>query len=44
MHVVRTLLNIDSFYVGSKALRTPDKQFKKFCLQIGVLAAAFSKD
>lgn len=44
MHVVRTLLDMDSFYVGSEAPRTPDEQFKKFCLQIGVSAAAFSKD
>ncbi|KAG8410934.1 hypothetical protein J3458_016499 [Metarhizium acridum] len=44
MDVVKALLDTDSFYVGSETPRTPDEQFKKFCLQIGVSAAALSKD
>jgi hypothetical protein len=44
MDVMKALFDTESFYVGGEPPKTPDEQFKKFCLQMGVSAAAFSKD
>lgn len=43
MDVVLTSLGEDSFYVGGELPKNPQGYFKKFCLQMGTTAAAFTK-
>ncbi|KAI1808824.1 hypothetical protein F4811DRAFT_548401 [Daldinia bambusicola] len=42
MDLVRTVLGDSKFFVGDTP-KTPDECFKKFCLQMGTTAAAFTK-
>ncbi|KAK6950618.1 hypothetical protein Daesc_007142 [Daldinia eschscholtzii] len=42
MDLVRTILGDSKFFVGDTP-KTPDEHFKKFCLQMGTTAAAFTK-
>ncbi|KAI7774884.1 hypothetical protein LA080_007709 [Diaporthe eres] len=42
MSVVLTLLSEDSFYVGAELPKNPQDYFKKFCLQMGTTASAFT--
>lgn len=42
MDIVRTLLGSESFFAGGQEPRTLADQFKKYCLQMGVSAAALS--
>ncbi|KAM3504405.1 hypothetical protein MY10362_003566 [Beauveria mimosiformis] len=43
MDFVKVILGMESFYAGGEEPRTLSDQFKKYCLQMGVSAAAFSK-
>ncbi|KAI1778512.1 hypothetical protein F4818DRAFT_438672 [Hypoxylon cercidicola] len=43
MHTARTLLGDSNFFVGDTPT-TPDDYFKKFCVQIGMKPAAFTKN
>ncbi|TQV90717.1 hypothetical protein IF1G_10669 [Cordyceps javanica] len=43
MDIAQSILGPESFFVGGKTPRTLIDQFKKYCLQMGVSAAALSK-